>query len=103
VVRRHGAEVVVRYKERGATKQGTFELPSPLLRVPGETQSGFTPLMCACTLDVGEHAAAITRELLAAGASAPLQDSDGYSALHWAAMAVRPPSIHRVPRRVVSL
>ena len=43
MVRRHGAEVVVRYKERGATKQGTFELPSPLLRVPGETQSGFTP------------------------------------------------------------
>jgi hypothetical protein len=95
-----GAEhVTVRYHRPGAqapigeaplSRETKLDKKSPQLRVPSDSPKDFTALMCACMLDAEADAHAMAALLLKHQADPDRTDSDGFSAVHWAAVQGHP-------------
>jgi hypothetical protein len=91
--------VTVRYQRPGAvapigeaplSRETKLDKKSPRLRVPSDSPKDFTALMCACMLDDEEDARGMTMVLLKHEADPNKSDSEGFSALHWAGLALFP-------------
>jgi acetoin utilization deacetylase AcuC-like enzyme len=72
----------------GAAFDQWVDLQEECIRPPSEGGlHGFTPLMCACSLEDGERAREIVELLLEKGADVAAMDNLGNTCVHWAAMA----------------
>ena len=91
--------VTIRYQRPGAqapigeaplSRETKVDKKSTKLRVPSDSPQDFTALMCACMLDDESQACAMATMLLNHQADPRRADSEGFSALHWAAVKGHP-------------
>lgn len=91
VLKLEGDKVQVHLSESvmgGTAGDEWVELNEANIRPPSEGGlHGFTPLMCACSLEDGERARDIVELLLENSADVTATDNHGNTCVHWAAMA----------------